>query len=479
MRSSDNPTGEKSDRPRPSPPHRLLNRQGRLPRVVFAAAVLLHLFLVIALFTSWPGNLFIEASRGFGQAADFFGIYQAGANLLEGYGIYETDSPENAPHRVVPFFYFYRYLPPTAYAAALGTLFFGPRAAYWVWVLFNEILIIFTVGCILSWKNRPSSRRFVCASLWMGYFPVCIEQFMGQFSLCMAVLLLWLWKLDSPEREETHPASSHPDRRPGLLARWRDYSWKGDRWGKPLPLIVWTASMLIKSFSILLALPFLRDRRLKRVLAGLSLVILLSLPYFIYRPRDLLLFARRNLSPFTTLYAGDFGFQALLRALIRYLPDGGAKALPALGGMDINLEKLLLSAVSVLIFTLAVRAALRWEGTPRRQALDLLLWTTVFFLIYKTIWEYHYVMILPAVTAAFLVTGSRLILVMAVLIGLPTLFVCFPLLGIENSTAPEAWPGLFKILHFSVKSLPVLVLYGWCIKKAPRKGHRGGPGPAL
>ncbi|MFH1143690.1 MAG: hypothetical protein V1774_04015, partial [Candidatus Eisenbacteria bacterium] len=82
-------------------------------KVVFGAALLLHAVLVVSLPTGLLNPLFVEASQGHGQASDFFGIYQAGSNLNHGYSIYDSQDYLHEAPPVVPFYYFYRYLPPT------------------------------------------------------------------------------------------------------------------------------------------------------------------------------------------------------------------------------------------------------------------------------------------------------------------------------------------------------------------------------
>jgi hypothetical protein len=85
---------------------------------VLGLGAALHLLFLISLRTHWLDPIFLEAAAAYGQASDFFGIYQAGDNLDRGRSIYDWEGrPEGSPRRV-PYFYHYRYLPPTV--AALG-----------------------------------------------------------------------------------------------------------------------------------------------------------------------------------------------------------------------------------------------------------------------------------------------------------------------------------------------------------------------
>lgn len=439
-------------------------------RLVFAAACVLQIIFVISLVTGFLNPLFVEAVEGHGQASDFFGIYQAGSNLLEGYSIYDHWDYENEAPQVVPFYYFYRYLPPTAYGAALLTLLFSPWTAYWVWMVLNEALLALVVLSILRASPWPRGRRWIAASLWLGFFPFYIEQIMGQFSFTMAVLLWVLWRYETPP-SLTVPADSSGGwlGLRSVLGRWRRYSWSDDRAGPLSVLLTWSASVTVKSFSVLLAFPFLRDLRLKRILGAGALAAAVSLPYFAFRPADVVEFARLNFKPFPPIYKASMALRTMVHDIAsQILPNA-----PEFFGQ--GLERYIVSASSGLVLILAIWATLRlrnvtWERTTR-AGIDILLWVTAFFLTYKSIWEYHYVMLLPAVTAVYLATGSRAVLTLGVLLGLPTLYAATPLIaGVPAEAKIYEWPGWYHVLHYSMKVLPTLGLFLWCLAVAWRGG---------
>ncbi|MFH1143323.1 MAG: glycosyltransferase 87 family protein, partial [Candidatus Eisenbacteria bacterium] len=389
------------------------------------------------------------------QASDFFGIYQAGSNLNHGYSIYDSQDYLHEAPPVVPFYYFYRYLPPTAYGAAAIASVLPPYPAYWAWVAFNELLLALVVLSILRSPRWPARRRWIAASLWLGFFPIYIEQVMGQFSLTMAVLLWIIWRADLGSES-------------GAGSRLK--SWSGR--------VAWALSLTLKTYPVLLTCSYLRDRRLRRILAGFGLAAALCLPYFLFRPADLHEFARLNLSPFTPdIYKGSFGLQTFLRDLLMHLPGDWNTPLVHIAGRGLSAGSVVLLGTSLSVAGLALLAVLRLKpaGVERsdalRHALDLAIWVTVFFLVFKSVWEYHYVMILPVVSALYLTCGSRTVLITGLILGLPTLFGVAPLLTGAAPTAPlAAWPGWFRILHFSVKCIPTLVLFGWCLQ-ASRLPH--------
>jgi hypothetical protein len=446
-------------------------------KLAFALACIVQLVFIISLPTGFLNPLFVEAVEGHGQASDFFGIYQAGENLLGGYSIYDHWDYKNEAPQVVPFYYFYRYLPPTAYGSAVLTLLFSPWTAYWVWIVLNEILLVLVVASILRAAPWPRERRWIIASLWLAFFPFYIEQIMGQFSFTMAVFLWILWRYEAPPREVSTSASPSGSRSAprgwfglkNLLQSLRGYVWSQDRAGPISVLMTWSASLTVKSFSVLLALPFLRDVRLKRVLAGGSLAAALCIPYFLFHPRDTLEFARLNFIPFSRIYKASMGLRTMVHDIaIQILPDA-----PKILGQ--GLERYIVSASSALVFLLAIWATLKvrnmtWERKTR-AAMDILIWVTAFFLTYKSIWEYHYVMMLPVVTAVYLATGSRFVLAMGILLALPTLYAATPILaGVPAEAKIHEWPGWYHVIHYSVKVLPTVGLFVWALLAAKGRG---------
>ena len=499
-------------------------RRQRAARLALLAGALLHLLFLVSLPTGILNPLFVEANEGLKQASDFFGIYQAGANLVGGHSIYDSDGYRNEAPRRVPFFYFYRYLPPTAYVFAPITLALPPWPAYWLWVVACELVLLLLIRSTLRQTEWPQHRRLIVAALWLGFFPFYLEQVMGQFSIVMAAFLWMLWRFDPARREageatvdqargvqtrgdqsRSDPTRSvetvdlvlrhqeqqarHGSRRGSgplsdlaalggiLLRRWRAYTWRSDRVGPPGLLLGWIGGLSLKSFAALLLVPYLRDRRVKLVLAGIGATVALSAPYFLARPADLGEFARLNFSPFTpALHKGSFGLHNLLRELVSRIDHPVSAQVLQAGPLQLSLLSGTLLLVFAVIGLLAVLASLRLLEHRNRTALDLAIWTTAFFLVFKSVWEYHYVMLLPAVAALYLTTGSRFVLTIGILLGLPTLYPLAPLLaGVAKDSSIESWPGWFSALHLSVKSLPTLALFLWCLRETGR-GRSTSPG---
>ena len=69
--------------------------------------------------TIYEGGEAVGSLEGRGLGADFFAFYQAGTYVLNGDDIYRR--PMDDPDRVVPYGYFYRYLPFVAYTLGVAS----------------------------------------------------------------------------------------------------------------------------------------------------------------------------------------------------------------------------------------------------------------------------------------------------------------------------------------------------------------------
>jgi len=353
-----------------------------------------------------------------------------------------------------------------------------PWPAYWLWLIVNEVMIAGMVVYLLRSAHWPANRRWLIAALWLGFFPIYIEQFMGQFSILMALLLWLVWRSDEREiagaakgrtAQGSDPSRLAPDEAPGLAAARAPLGQPGWRW---LGAVAWGLSLTLKSFSAFLIFPYLRDRRFRRILLGIALALILCLPYLLARPADLLEFARLNFSPFSPqIYKGSFGLQNALRDLLSNVPATAQTPVLTLAGRTLSLEGLLLLGLSLVIVLAALWGTARLRRHPGRHALDLALWVSVFFLIFKSVWEYHYVMMLPALSAAYLVRGSRMVLVLGFLMALPTLFAAAPLAGADPLGPLASWPAGFRFLDFGVKAVPTVLFFGWCLRTCWRTDY--------
>ncbi len=177
-------------RPRAGPP-RMSLRGGRW---ALLAGVLLHLIFVVSLRTQWLNPLFVETRHAYGQAGDFFGVYQAGDNLVHGWSIYDAGGLSErggAARAVLLLLPLPALRPPTSPPSPasssppdrlrpLGVPDRAPDAA--------------VVVTILRLRRFPIRDRSLYAGLWLGFFPFYLEQWMGQFSFLMAGFLWILFR---------------------------------------------------------------------------------------------------------------------------------------------------------------------------------------------------------------------------------------------------------------------------------------------
>jgi hypothetical protein len=404
-------------------------------RWALLAGVLLHLVFIVSLRTQWLNPLFIETRHAYGQAGDFFGVYQAGDNLIHGWSIYDAADYRNEATRRVPYFYFYRYLPPTAYATAVASLAVSPWTGYVLWLVLTELLMLAVVVTILRLRRFPIRDRRLYAGLWLGFFPFYLEQWMGQFSFLMAAFLWILFREGLPDRVEAPPRGR---------AFW-----------------AFAASVGLKSYPALFALPYLRRRWIRPVLLCAGVVALACAPYYIARPEDLRQFLLLNFRPLPPgIHGGTLGGSAFVRALGWTLPE-------AIAGirLDFRLFDVYLGNVPVFAMVLGVLGLSAWvtirHGLRAPMNTLLAVWTLAFFLIFKDVWEYHYVMLLPVVTALGLATASRLVLWMALLLAIPTPYVLFADPGAAGGLREGA-----SLLHHAAKALPTGVLFVWAVRGA-------------
>ena len=88
------------------------------------------------------------------------------------------------------------------------------------------------------------------------------------------------------------------------------------------------------------------------------------------------------------------------------------------------------------------------------------------FLVYKDVWEHHYVFLLPILVALYARFDSKQLLWLYAALALPTLFVFFDVTpGIYGAIDPErSWSLGISLLYRSSKLVPTLVLWFWILR---------------
>lgn len=478
--------------------------------ILMAVAIGVHVTFCLSLHYQFLNPLFYIATHAKGQGGCFFGIYQAGVNLSNGESIYGCETYRTPQELAVPFYHFYRYLPFTSYVSSIFAKVLRPWQAYWIWIVINEILLAACILITVRLRNRFGRAAIVAASFWLLFSPFYAELYMGQFCFAMAFfifLILYPYlRRTVPQRpnpgplaEATttagpgtgvaiqHNSSNNPGtsadhdicraRASGTLPPRNDDAHHGaGRHRVRVASLCWLLSVLLKSFTALYTLTLFRIGKKKLAITGIAAVILTSVPYFLKQPQDLRWFLHLNFQPIPSYSVGGcLGFCSLLRDMSdRLLSSVSARGI-SLSFFDVSLRNIPLAIILAGIFITTFLL------TIRKRAIDPLnnitLWTLTFFLIFKDIWEYHYVMLIPLFVGFYLQTRSKYLLVLFILVAVPTPFFLY---NHPASAHPQQyWSTPLSLLHHSFKSVPTLLFYLWVVRRELREVGGRSPAPRI
>ena len=410
--------------------------RNKWPLLLLGAAGLAHLVMMGSLFWGYFDSLAWPSERST-QAVDFFSIYEAGHQVLENQSVY-TFAPHD-PAAAAPYFSPYRYVPVFAYAVGAPLNVLPPWRAYWGWVAFNGLLLV--LNAFATWRVAGRGTwGVVAAAMWLVFTPFYLEQFMGQFSFVMATALLWT----------------------GIGIVWRR---------ELLAAVPWAVSLVIKSNSALVAPVFLRLGWWRSLAAGAGAVGINAL-YFLWRPADLQLFLEINLTeefnrPALRLqyWPAQHGLTDLIENTYLAL---NAKAL------ETPMAYVLIPVGAVIIVSLATTFFAR-----RIDPLVLFaIWSATFFLVYNDVWEFHYVMLLPALVLLVAVRPSLRLAALAVFVTV-ALPAPYWLMNHVWNTGPlpdehfrlqNAWPTWGVIFNHGAKPIPVALFWIYLVISQVRQG---------
>ena len=394
-----------------------MNRfRGSVPYLV--AGLLIHAFFLAALGTDLLRPLFYDAShtrRGF----DFGVFYLAGQALVEGRDIYSVSGA-----------FGFRYLPAFALIASFFTH-FQPLTAYLLHLFCTELFL--AANLYLTWRWVEGPRRGLALFMWLAYSPYFLELYMGQVSFWAASLLFWLI------------VGLHSDR----------------RWAAGF---CWAGALLVKPNALILVPALLKLRAWRVLVLGLLVGLLTSLPYFFLYPASLTAFFAANIhgSPVqgALTHAGNLGLQGGLVSVVAQLAGRPLTELTTLADLPFAGRAVIYGSQAAILVAALVAT---WRS---RDSLPLLaLWMCTFFLVYKDVWEHHYVFLQPVLVGLYAYSGSPKLLWIFALIALPTPFVLFDIEpGVYGPIDPErTWGPVVSIAYRSTKLIPLGCLwYGLC-----------------
>jgi len=397
------------------------------------AGLLIHAFFLIALFSDFLRPLFNDAShtrRGF----DFGIFYLAGQALAEGRDIYSVQGA-----------FGFRYLPAFAFGIGRFFAFFQPLTAYYLHLCASELFLV--ANLCLTWRWVAEPRRGVALFMWLAFSPYFLELYMGQVSFWAASLIFYL--IVGLDRNKQ---------------RWMGF--------------VWAAALLVKPNALILIPGLLRLRALRILVIGLSVILVSSIPYFMVHPDSFTAFIQINTQgghvKGALTHAGNLGLHAGLVSLIAKLAHRPLAELTTLGDLPV-VGRIFIYLVQCIIL-LATLIATFHRRTTHHPVQLIALWMCSFFLLYKDIWEHHYVFLLPIMVALYAQSFPPKIIWVFILIALPTPFMFFDIeAGSYGAIDPEReWNIGTSLFYRSSKLLPLCYLwFALCRTSRPQKFQLG------
>ncbi len=390
------------------------------PALWIGVGLALHILFLSALFGDWLRPLFNDAShtrRGF----DFGVFYLAGQALAQGRDIYGVEGA-----------FGYRYLP--VFAQIFGRLYaqLSPLPAYLLHLFFCEAFLVANLWLTRRFFTEPLQRSHALC-MWLAFSPFFLELYIGQVSFWAASLLYWLILALADKRPRTHAA-------------------------------LWAAAILVKPNMLILLPALARLRHFRAIALALIGATLVSLPYFLLHPTAVRTFLEVNLRAGhfkgALTHAGNLGLWGSLVSTGAKLSGVALSELSSLADLP-----LWASLPAYGVPALVILAAFYTTFTSRSAdpALHLGLWMTTYFLVYKDVWEHHYVFLLPILIALYARSQSVHLLWLYAALAIPTPFVFFDTqAGIYGPIDPERiWPISTSLVYRSSKLIPTALLWLW------------------
>ncbi len=412
---------------------------------LLALAVAIHIVFVASLAEPrhFLNPLFVEGVHNLeeGQGSDFYAFYQAGRYVLDGEDIYRR--PMEDQNRVVPYAYFYRYLPFVAYTIGVALNAVPPRVAYWLWVILVEVILL---ACIAATRKMTRDLWLFSqlTTMWLVFTPFYLEQYMGQLTFVMAALMFAF-------------ALAH------ARGRRAAFQWS------------WIASLLIKHLTVLYLPILVRMKRYRTILLGLGLVVLTTVPYLVLRKSGVGDFTHDNFSMNLTPMAGNLGFMSLLMVVKDHFFPRASEVFMSVGPVGVSWTRLMIAAAAGVPTLVCLWAT--FSKRPFDFLESLALWTILFFFVFREVWEYHYVILMPIFVLLYARTRAKVLWVMYALLAAPTFFVLYDVPGND----PEAhWTTFQHVFNHAWKVAPVVWLFVWVaigrFRRAARRGDERADG---
>jgi hypothetical protein len=439
-----------------------------------------HLVFLISLRTGVLDRALNDSVHRFGPGCDFFSIYAAGVKARVGESVYTIGGHVEQ----VPYAYAFRYAPLVAYTLGLALSWLPHLTAYGVWLCLCELALLRNIRLTWElahhepartgdtetgreewpscrWVRQSLAHPYTLTALWLLFSPYYLELYVGQFTFITASLVFWAylgWQRCSPRRHgDTERLQGLPTTRdsypllsvsPCLRGEFKaDLFWAAAVWLKMMPLLY-------------LPIALLRGRW-KSAAATVAVLGVTSWVYFQRFPGDWKVFTDTNADPRPTWHAGNQGLMALLYAL------SGEHV-----GVYLQYRLVALAVVGMLLLWLTYRAwqaerqpaqaspTLQHSSTPLLHLYALA--SAAYLLLYKDVWEHHYVLLLPPLVLLALRRESPWVWLPPFLVSaLPTLFALYDVPGLGYNEDPQHyWLPTVSLLHHAWKPVAPLWLAG-------------------
>lgn len=404
------------------------NKTGTIYYFLCLLGILMQVVLLLSVFNGCVRSLSYDTYHH-RRSSDFYSIYEAGHQAMLGKNIYDTE-PEI---KKVPFHSGYRYLPFTAFVLGIPLNIFSPQSAAFLWLLVQAAMLLLNILLSFRLADKGSNRteqKLTAVFLWTFFFPLNVEYHMGQFSLLMCSFLFWTY------------------------FSLRNSNYKSS-------CIWWVLSMLLKSFSVLFTPIYFKEKKYKHIIYSGAAVAILTFPYYFIFPEGWHRFKMLNLEVTLgmggLLYKGNLGAQMFLQYLVH--PFLSSDIVFSIGKRAWSAQSL-----TVTLLTGAAVFAALFVTLFRKPGISTLycLWLTMFFLIFRDVWENQYVMFIPALVIIYFekLVPAKLFFPLFFIIALPSAHYFI-------KDIPEIkFTTIQNFLYYAPKPLAIFIFYIALITRA-------------
>ncbi len=443
-------------------------------KIVIIICLLFHISLLFSVSNRGEyGNKFFgiwrhvawDTSGWIARAGDYFAIYEAGHQALLGRPVYQVQPemnflPKSESMMRAPYTATFRYPPLLAYTLAIVLNILPPMMSYKLWILFNEMLIFLGLYLTVT-RAKNTASAFYLIIIWLCFYPIHIEYYLGQFSLFMGFLIFFC----------------------GLNLLNNNHT-KAINW--------WGASIFLKVYTIPFALFWMIRKNIKMPIIWLSFFFISSILYFIIFPSDFKIFYDRGIAgrlfskqeakeqiqntektetdssgsgaeaKAPELYWGSLGVQRGVLAITRFFylekDETGHFKTPFW-------SHYVLFLVILFPFPFLIKAIFDKEKNP---LIILSLFALSWFFWYFDTWEHHYTLLLPIF--ALLVSENILkgwrVAILYIIFASPSLWIFF--------ASPETNPltpqndilyFILESLYYIIKPAGIIYLFLFLFKK--------------